>query len=319
MKRGRAAAAFIGIGLALYAAAWAASERLVLRTGHANPFYKMAVAPAGPVDWVVLGASHAMPLDFADFNAMMERATGRRILNLASPGTGPLYNRFVLEHFVESRRAGNLLYVADSFAFRSRAWNEDRFGDAKLLRRTPFEWRLARRLAAYVGGEDVDVRALLDYTTGFSKLNNRERFQRDAWEGEAQFDRVARPSRSAVDKRIEYLYPHGTAPATLARYLDEFAALLDVASRAGMRVTVVKLPVPTAYRDALPDEDAFDAALTTLLARRGVAWRDWSAAVADPKAYFDTDHLNRAGLTAFFERELRALFAARDGGERRAD
>ena len=50
-------------------------------------------------DWVILGASHAMPLDFADFNAQMQHETGLQIINLASPGTGPLYNRFVLEHF----------------------------------------------------------------------------------------------------------------------------------------------------------------------------------------------------------------------------
>jgi hypothetical protein len=83
------------------------------------------------VDWVILGASHAMPLDFADFNAQMERETRLRILNLAAPDAGPLYNRFVLEDFLRAHRARNLLYVVDSFAFYSRTWNEDRFADAK--------------------------------------------------------------------------------------------------------------------------------------------------------------------------------------------
>jgi len=36
----------------------------------------------------------------------------------------------------------------------------------------------------------VDARAVLDYVSGFSKINNRERFQRDVWEGDAQFERA---------------------------------------------------------------------------------------------------------------------------------
>ena len=156
---------------------------------------------------MILGASHAMPLDFADFNALMQRETGLRIFNLAAQGTGPLYNRFVFEHFLRAHRTRNLLYVVDLFAFTSRAWNEDRFADAKLIRGTPFAPAIARRLGNYVRRDGVDPRALLDYLSGFSKINNRDRFQRDAWEGEAQFDRVYRSSATAVAQRIAYLYP----------------------------------------------------------------------------------------------------------------
>ena len=175
-----------------------ATERLLLRNGHSNPFFKIATAETRDYDWVILGASHAMTLDFGDFNALMQRETGLRILNLAAQGTGPLYNRFVLEHFLRAHRTRNLLYVVDSFAFTSRAWNEDRFADAKLIRGTPFAPAIAWRLGSYVRRDGVDPRALLDYLSGFSKINNRDRFQRDAWEGEAQFDRVYRSSATAV-------------------------------------------------------------------------------------------------------------------------
>ena len=191
MKRlAKSALLFIAIGLALYAGVYYAAERLMLHTGRSNPFFKIATTQESTVDWVILGASHAMPLDFADFNAQMERETRLKILNLAAPGAGPLYNRFVLEYFQRSHRARNLLYVVDSFAFYSRTWNEERFADAKLLRRTPFDTAIARRFWDYARHEGVDGRALLDYVSGFSKINNRERFQRDVWEGEAQFERA---------------------------------------------------------------------------------------------------------------------------------
>jgi hypothetical protein len=303
----KSALSFIAIGLALYCGAYYAAERLMTSTGRSNAFFKIAALQDPKVDWLILGASHAMPLDFADFNAGMERETGLKIVNLAAPGAGPLYNRFVLEHFLREHRARNLLYVLDSFAFYSRTWNEDRFADAKLLRRTPFEPAIARRLWDYVLHEGVDPLAAFDYVSGFSKINNRERFERDVWEGEAQFERVYRPSTTATAKRIAYLYPDKTPPETRARYLVVFSSLVALAQHEGMRVVVVRLPVPPQFRGQLPDEAAFDDALARVLAPRNIPLRDFSSAIDEPRFYFDTDHLNRAGLTEFFNRELKSL------------
>lgn len=310
----KSALLFIAIGLAIYAGVYYAAERLMVRTGHSNPFFKIATLQEGAVDWVILGASHAMPLDFADFNAHMQGETGLRILNLAAPGTGPLYNRFALEHFLRAHRTKNVLYVADAFAFYSRSWNEERFADAKLLRRTPFEPAIARRLWAYARDEGVDPRAVLDYVSGFSKINNRERFERDIWEGERQFDRVYPPSASAVKKRIAYLYPDQTPAAALSRYVEEFSTLVATARRAGASVVVIKMPTPSQYRSQLPDEAAFDQALSRLLATAAVRFHDFSQALDQPRFYFDTDHLNRSGLTEFFARYLKPVLVPPTGG-----
>ena len=314
MKRlGKSALLFIAIGLVLYAGVYYAAERLMMSTGRSNPFYKIAMAQDSTADWVILGASHAMPLDFADFNAQMERETRLKILNLAAPGAGPLYNRFVFEHFLREHRARNLLYVVDSFAFYSRTWNEDRFTDAKLLRRTPLEPAIARRLCDYARQEGVDARAVLDYVSGFSKINNRERFQRDVWEGEAQFERAYRPSSTAVKKRIDYLYPDQTSPAALSRYLEKLSSLIGLARKEGVNVVVIKMPVPPGFSRQLPDEAGFDDALSRMLSARGLRLHDFSATSSDPGLYFDTDHLNRTGLTAFFLRDLKPVLAAGGG------
>ena len=311
---GKSALLFVAIGLLLYAGVFVATERVLMRNGHSNSFFKIATAETPDYDWVILGASHAMPLDFSDFNALMQRETGLRIINLAAQGTGPLYNRFVFEQFLRTHRTRNLLYVVDSFAFTSRAWNEDRFTDAKLIRGTPFAPALAWRLGDYVRREGVDPRALLDYLSGFSKINNRDRFQRDAWEGEAQFDRVFRSSATAVGQRIAYLYPDGPAPDVRARYLQEFADLIEIARRNGIQVAAVKLPVPALFRDRLPNEAAFDEALRRMLADHAVPLRDFSAALENPNFYFDTDHLNRAGVAELFQRLLKPLLMTPGGG-----
>jgi hypothetical protein len=303
----KSALAFAAIGLLLYAGLYFAAETLMLHTARSNPLFKIATARESSVDWVILGASHAMTLDFDDFNAHIKRETRLKVLNLAAPGAGPMYNRFVFEHFLGAHRARNLLYVVDSFAFYSRTWNEERFADAKLLRRTPFEPAIARRLWDYSRHDGVDGRAVLDYVSGFSKINNRERFQRDVWEGEAQFERAYRPSSSAVKKRIDYLYPDKTSPAALARYLEEFSALIALARKEGINVVAIKMPLPPQFRSQLPDEAGFDEALASFLAARGVPLHDFSANSGDPALYFDTDHLSRAGLTEFFARDLKPV------------
>lgn len=311
-RLGKSALLFVAIGIAIYALVYYAAEQLMYRTGKSNPFYKITTAERSEFDWVILGASHAMPLDFADFNAFMERETGLRILNLASPGTGPLYNRFVLEQFLSKLRAANLLYIVDSFAFYSPTWNEERFADAKLIRRMPWDSAVARRLFDYSRRAGVDPRAVLDYVSGFSKINNRERFEPDIWEGEKQFDRTFRPSAAATRSRIAYLYPSPPQESVFLRYLNEFDALLATAERHGMRAVVIKTPVPSQFYKRLPEEENFDAAIARLLAEHGVQFQDFSLAMDEPRFYFDTDHLNRTGLTEFFERHLKAILLPPD-------
>lgn len=308
---GRSILLFLAIGLLLYAGVYYAAERLTYRTGHANPLFKIATMAPGPVDWVILGTSHAMPFDFADFNAHMQHETGLTIVNLAAQGTGPLYNRFVFERFLAAHRTANLLFAVDSFAFGARDWNEDRFSDSKMLARTPFELGTARLLAEYCLHQGVDGHAWLDYVTGFSKINNRDRFERDVWVGETQFDRVFRPSASADRQRIAYLYPSSAPdPAILARYLGQFEAIIALARQHGVHVVAIKLPVPAEFRRLLPGEAAFDAQLSQVLAHWDVPLHDFSATLDKPGLYLDTDHLNRAGVTALFDQYLKAILTA---------
>lgn len=303
----RIASAFLAIGAVIYLLLLAGAEWLTYRNGHMNPLLKVERA-AGDYDWVVLGASHAMPLDYDDFNAEMERASGRRIVNLAGPGAGPLYNRFVFEHFLRRHRTGKVLYVVDAFAFRAPRWNEERFADPKLLARTPMSLALAASLASYVWTDGVDPRAWLNYVSGFAKLNNRDRFARDAFEGEAQFDRVFKPSASADRKRIDYLYPTvDDEQARRDRYFAVLAGLIEAARETGAALVLAKFPVPRRFAELLPDEVAFDTELKAFAAAHRVELHDFSSAVEGKAFYADTDHLNRAGARTLLERHLRTL------------
>lgn len=299
-------ATFVGVGLVLYALLFAAAEVLVRRTGDGNPVHRIITAERPAHDWIVLGASHAMPLDFQDFGARIEAETGRSMLNLAAPGTGPLYHRFVAERYFAHHAAAGVLVVVDSFGFYSDQWNEQRFGDRDLLSRTPFDATTLRLLLRYVAA-GVDPKAVLDYATGFSKINNHDRFEPDKWEAETRFTRSARPSDLADSERIDYLYPEPPEAAGIRRYMDHLIALARTARRQNAKVVVVKPPLPARFRTRLPNEDAFDNALREALNGEQIAFYDYSDVLPEPRYYFDPDHLNEEGTAWFLENHLRAL------------
>lgn len=303
--------ALVGIFLVLYVLAVAVAERMVARSGAETAFQKLLGARGQRVEWVVLGASHALPLEYGNVPALVLRDTGQSMMVLAEIGAGPLYNLFVFEQALHDLEIKRLIYVADSFAFGGEDWNEARLTDRALLRQTPLRLSTARILADLTFRYHADPRGLLDYLTGFSKLNPVNRFPQDGWQGAARFDSRFRPSRHAVSARIAYLYPDGAPEAgTVERYLDTLEALFDRADAAGVGVTVVKLPLPDAFRNNLPREGAFDAALGARLTARGIPLEDLSAEIGDPEYYFDTDHLNRSGVAELYSNHLMPMIGA---------
>jgi hypothetical protein len=164
------------------------------------------------------------------------------------------------------------------------------------------------RLALYVS---FSWRIGLDYLTGFSKINNPDRFAPDTSADEAsRFARVYRPVRQIDDLRLGYLYPAAVDAAALASYLRQFEALVAAARAREVAVVAVKMPLSERILGALPDEERFDAALRELLARHGGVLHDFSRVGNDDRFFYDTDHLNRDGVLHFFEGSLRHVLTA---------
>jgi hypothetical protein len=196
------------------------------------------------------------------------------------------------------------VYVADSFAFYSPQWNEQRARDSALYARAPFDPALVRVLLRHGATRLV----ALDYLSGFSKINNPDRFAPDVHADEGnRFTRTYRPVRQIDQQRMEYLYPRQVDPALVARYFDEFGALLGLARSRGLRVTVVRPPLPERVLALLPGEAAFDARLREVVARHGGEIHDFSRVANADQYFYDTDHLNREGVLNFFTHHLAPL------------
>lgn len=306
----RLIAGFLSLFVVLYVLAAGIAEVTMARNGPHTAFQKLLTLQGQKVDWVVLGASHALPLAYGDVPGRLKADSGQSMVVLAEVGAGPLYNSFVFRQASQDIAPGRLLYVVDAFAFTSSSWNEVRISDRKLLRKTPLRFSTARNMAGIAVRHGTDPTGLADYLTSFSKLNPPDRFPQAGWRGAADFDRKARISRHAVQSRINYLYPELSPGENIARYLDILTTMFDTAQAAGIEVVVVKLPLPDAFRTAQPDEAAFDQALRDRLVPRGISFHDLSADLSDPGYFFDTDHLNRPGVEALYESHLREILTS---------
>ena len=110
--------------------------------------------------------------------------------------------------------------------------------DARLFHRAPFDPALARLL---VQRSPAKSSVALDYITGFSKINNPDRFEPRHPPGRRQpasREDLTGPCHQIDQLRIEYLYPPSiddAARVNLARYLAELETLVTGARAHAVR------------------------------------------------------------------------------------
>ena len=305
--------AFLAMGLALYAALFLWSDATLRQHGRQNPFLRIATAPER-VDWIILGASHALPLGFADMPEVLRQRTGQGTLTLAVTGGGPFLMRVIAERWFADHQARGVLIVLDSFAFADRRWNEDRLADSDILPKIPADRATMATLAGAVA-RGLPWQTWVAYASGFARINDRNRFIPDSWEAEAKFDTAPRPNAAATKARVAFLYPGPPDPVAIGRGLDDLQALIQLAQAKGARVVIVRPPLPDPFRTSLPALPEFEPRLSALAVEHGVAIRDFSAALPEARSYFDADHLNRTGVLRWLDAGLADLLVADDGGQ----
>jgi hypothetical protein len=294
--RTRRAILFVLIGLFLYLCLYAGSEALVYHFGQRNRFFMIRTAPLRQYDYVIVGASHAMPFDFEDMNRRLEEASGTHLINLSIEGGGVLPARLAVDYFLAGHTTRNVLYFLDSFAFQSAQWNEARLADASAFARAPFDPALVATLWRYPWARPN----LPDYVSGFSKINNPGRFAPDVTEAEAKnFHNVYRPIAYLDRQRIQYLYAARPDPATVQRYRDAFTDFAGFLRERGIRLIVVRPPIPARIARLIPGEAEFGTEIADMARRLDIELRDFSGEVTKDSLYYNSDHLNRDGVLEF--------------------
>lgn len=304
----RAAAGFVLIGLLLYALIVVVAEVRVRATGERNPFFQIATLPPEAADVIVLGASHAMPLGFEGIDAALEQASGRSVTTLAIEGGGIVPNAVILDALLRRTAPRTVVYALDTFAFLSPQWNEDRIADTELLARAPYDPAILSALLA----EPAARPALPAWLSGFDKANRLFGAGPDRSEAElTKFDRTYRPNDRIDDQRVAYLFPDAPE-AVLASNLSRFEDLARAAQATGAQFTILLMPAPPRYTTRLPAaHDNVMAGIRDIAARNDLPIVDHTGLLQDDANYYDTDHLNRTGATAYVTGALAS--ALRDG------
>src|SRR5690606_21771875 len=150
-----------------------------------------------------------------------------------------------------------------------------------LYARAPLDLGLAARLLRQPSARG----AALGYLSGFTKINDSDRFEPDLFEAEgARFDRAYRPIAQIDRQRIEYLYAGDVGPDSpiMAGYLAEFEELIEYVQSRGIRFVVVRPPIPERVYAMLPDEEEFELALRSVLDAHAVDLLDYTTVNNDP-------------------------------------
>lgn len=304
---------FLLLGGGLYCGLFVWSDRMLRAGAVQTPFLAVTTAPE-EVDWLILGASHAIPLGTADVPDLIAARTGKTTEVLAAPGVGPFVLRLIAERWFIDHRSGAVLIVLDEFGFADRRWNEDRLADDDLLPKIPADVRTARVLARAVA-RGLPWQTWLAQVTGFARINDRRRFAAPTWTVADRFDSAPRPSATAIRSRVAFLYPAGGADRGIDQGLQDLEAMVLLARGQGARVVLLRPPLPEGFRAALPELPGLAHGLAALSHRLDVPIIDHSGAIPDPRHYFDTDHLNRSGVLLWLDLGLGRLLAGNDGGQ----
>ena len=297
------------IALLLYAGLYAVQEALVRKYGRRNPFYKVARAATDRSYLLVLGASHALPLEFQDIRSSVETGLGGPVLVLALPGAGIIPNYVLLDAALRKlspQRVRAVVYMLDSFGFYSREWNEDRLNDARLWQRAPWDNDLARSVWYATAHLRVTRSVFWNYASGFSKINDPASWrQPDVWPDEGKFDRAYQPDEWKDQTRVAFLYPRGADTEAFDRYLSTFVRLVGDLKAERIPVVVVKPPLRRAFAARLPGELEFNRRIQQTLGRLDAPFHDFADVSFDDSFFYDPDHLNRKGVVRFVSEYLR--------------
>lgn len=297
--RKRASWKFIlAAGLLIYVSVYVVAEFIVHDSSLKNRLFMINTAPKTEYDYVIVGASHAMPFEFEDMNERLEQLTDTSIINLSIEGGGPVPARFLVDYFLASHTTKNVLYMIDSFAFYSDQWNEVRIDDPELIARAPFDLNLLPTLWKY-----PSTRSLIPgYLTGFYKINNQERFDSDLSDAErSRFTRTYRTNARVDERRMAFLYPESKSDETTDKYIAELEILAQTLAAQDINLIAIKTPLPQRVLEKLSGEDVFDEKVRGALGRHGFELHDFTMVSNDDAFFYDTDHLNRDGVINFMD------------------
>lgn len=247
---------------------------------------------------VILGASHGRVFSSAGNHERVERALGKKILNLSKTAGGLLPEKAYLAYFYDrGNTAEQIVYVLDPFVFFGQRWNDKAF----FLEDEPLQFDFFL-VALRVG---VSRQALINYAR--SKFTPFWVASRKPAVIDNDSQALQAVDRDAVAKRLDVLYPNGADQEAFDRYSPLLKEILELAREHRSKVTIL---FPSTLLGDVPGKTKVQNYLTTLKKDYNFSFFDFSGTMQEPKWFRDHDHLNSAGVEVFSRKYLRPAVVA---------
>jgi len=300
---------FILIGLVIYAGLYFWSDYLIERNTEFNRLYAIQSSEINNYDFIILGASRANPLTYGDMQNRLEELIDGKLINLSFPGGGIVPNLFHYEYFNTRHTADNVVYVLSPFAFHSEMWNESRISDLDFYQRSLFCADLtslyfnffSRNLCNSIGTP-------IDYLSGFSKINNQDRFKKDIPAGEKNFDETFFHTEARDIERINYLYSEGLNSELFIGYLEQLKELISEVQAEDKDFIIIRPPLRDEFVDKLndkfPELVEYEELILELVTENEIPYYDLTGVSNKNEFFIDPDHLNKEGVSDLIENHL---------------
>lgn len=242
-----------------------------------------------PHDLIILGTSRAYTLSRYEANhKALEKGLNAKVLNLAMPAAGGVkpawtYLRHALDRGVRPKA---VLIALDPFVFFSEACNEQH----KFVYYEPFELAFFCALVsdAYPWRRIVThVRHKFTLEWILRKPSPLPRF--DAALGSL-------PDEEHIARRMDSLYLEGLSSETIAHYGRYLGKILERCQREGIIAHAMLMPTLLGEE---PGAAAFDELLIRLGEDYAFTQSNLVDAMPSPEFFYDSDHMNAAGVEHF--------------------
>ncbi|MFM1918660.1 MAG: hypothetical protein RLZZ303_294, partial [Candidatus Hydrogenedentota bacterium] len=247
-----------------------------------------------PHDLIILGTSRAYTLSRYEANhKALEEGLRARVLNLAMPAAGGVKPAWTyLRHALDrGMRPKAVLIALDPFVFFSEACNEQH----KFVYYEPFEFGFFRALLA----DAYPWRRILTHV--------RHKFTLEWILREPsplpRFDNAlsSLPDQEHVARRMDSLYLEGLSPEKMAHYGRYLRKMLERCQSEGIAAHVMLMPTLLGEE---PGAAAFHELLNNLREEFAFTQSNLVDAMPSPEYFYDSDHMNAAGVERFVSGHL---------------
>jgi len=255
----------------------------------------LAMRKGAEYGFVLLGTSHGRVFSRGSKQPAVEKLLDKSFFNLSKgSGAGIIPAKIYLTQFFnDGNRTPLVVYLIDPWIFYSSKWNEKNYFPAS----EPFSVAFLKGLIL----NGIHHSVIINY---FKTKIEAPWFLKHPQSINEPREFLVSVDASVVRARLNNLYQDGQSPESFRRYAPQVDEIVSIARDHDAKMIFI---VPPTLLGDLPGVDLVRQKIDEYAATGDAEFYDFSNAIADPRLYYDHDHLNRQGVNCFAKNFLKPI------------